>query len=158
MSLVRVLVDCFADEQFSKIRSYFEQAGYASNPERLLIAALDASRHIGETFTIGLYLCSHLDHEELDLVCLLSNHITHNRYGRVAFNYRDAARRRLAELYCDNWKANAKGQRLRIERRSIFLKERWGEISASLQPHFNTIQQALKIKEESDSEGNLCAL
>lgn len=158
MSLVRVLVDCFADEQFARIRSFFEQAGYASSPERLLIAALDASRHIGETFTIGLYLCSHLDGEELDLVCLLSNHITWNRYGKVAFNYRDAARRRLAELYCENWKANPKGQRLRVERRAIFLKERWGEISASLQPHFNTIQQALKIKEESGSEDNLCAL
>lgn len=158
MSLVRVLVDCFADEQFARIRSYFEQAGYASNPERLLIAALDASRHIGETFTIGLYLCSHLDGEELDLVCLLSNHITWNRYGKVAFNYRDAAKRRLAELYCDNWKANAKGQRLRVERRAILLKERWGDISTRLQLHFNTIQQALKIKDESDSEDNLCAL
>lgn len=158
MSLVRVLVDCFADEQFARIRSYFEQAGYASNPERLLIAALDASRHIGETFTVGLYLCSHLDGEELDLVCLLSNHITWNRYGKVSFYYQQAARKRLAELYCENWKANPRGQRLRVERRAIFLKERWGEISERLQGPYKVIQQALKIKEETGSEDNLCAL
>lgn len=158
MSLVRVLIDCFADEQFSKIRSYFEQAGYASNPERLLIAALDASRHIGEKFTIGLYLCSHLDGEELDLVCLLSNHITWNRYGKLAFNYQQAARKRLAEHYCEGWKANTKGQRLRAERRAVLLKERWGEISGRLQQAYEAIQQALKIKEESGSQDNLCAL
>jgi hypothetical protein len=133
-----------ADDQFTRVRAYIEQAGYASDPERMLIAALDASAHFGVDFAVGLYLCAHLDSDDLDLLCLLSNHITWNRYGRVAFNYRDAARKRLAERYCEGWKADPKGQRMRVEKRAVLLKERWGDVSTRLQEHYRTIQQALK--------------
>ncbi len=144
MSIVRIFVRCMADEQFTRVRAYIEQAGYASDPERMLIAALDASAHFGVDFAVGLYLCAHLDADDLDLLCLLSNHITWNRYGRVAFNYQQAARKRLAERFCEGWKVDARGTQIRIKNRAVLLRDRWGEISTRLQRHYEAIQQALK--------------
>lgn len=151
MSIVRIFVACMADDQFTRVRAFIEQAGFASNPERMMIAALDASAHFGIDFATGLYLCAHLDPDDLDLVCLLSNHITWNRYGRIAFNYQQAARKRLAEMYCEGWKANTKGASLRVQKRAVLLRERWGEISTKLQTHYEAIHQALTSKKKTAS-------
>ena len=162
MSLVRVLVSCVNDPQFAKVRGWIEQAGYASNPERILLNVLTLSRALNESTAIGLYLFSLLDDEDIDLICLLASNIKHNQYGHPSWNFRDAAKKRLAERVMEGWKENRRGQELRIERRRILLQERWKVLAPTLKEAYNralsTLQQDLDSSGESGSWDNLCAL
>lgn len=162
MSLVRVLVSCVNDPQFAKVRGWIEQAGFASNPERILLNVLTLSRTLNESAAIGLYLFSLLDDEDVDLICLLASNIKHNQYGHPSWNFRDAAKKRLAERVIEGWKESRRGQDIRLERRKILLQERWRVLVPKLKEAYtmaiSTLQQDLDQSIESGSQENICAL
>lgn len=144
-NLNRILVFCLNDPTFTGLHCLIQRCQYARDPERFLISALDASSGVNEIWGIGLYLLSHLDEDEVDLVAILVRTANCPR-GVPTWRYDRAAlaslRWRSSEVR--SWKEQGMGPRLLQKRaqQEFHLRARWERIRWRLG---DLLQQALSI-------------
>lgn len=131
----RILVYCLNDPGFARLYSLIQRCQFSTDPERLLIIALDATQNAGEVRGLGLYLLSHLTDDDMDLVATLVRTANYPR-GVPTWRWERAALASLRWRAVDvrTWKSAGLGNKIQQRRKQqeALIKRRWGAISERL--------------------------
>lgn len=130
-SVKRVLVACLNDPDFTRLHALVKRTQYASDPERFLIWALDASAHIGEVWAVGLYILSHFTDTDADLLALLVRTASFPR-GTPSWRFERAASviLRWKAHEARSWKQRGMGPMMALRRaqKEKIIREQWADL------------------------------
>ena len=150
-NIKRLLAACLNDADFTRIHALIKRTQYAKDPEHFLIWALDASSNISEVWGVGLFLLSHLDDHDTDLVAILVRTCNYPR-GIPSWRFSKAALASLRWKASDakTWKHRGMGPvmlRKRFEKEQV-IREHWTRLEGRLK---ELHEKALGVLRKDDS-------